>query len=90
MEKFIKRAAFLEKAALLPALALVLDSAAQAQGAKSSKAAMHYQDSPNNGTQCSGCKFFTPGSDANASGSCAIVDGDISPHGYCIAYSAKS
>ena len=90
MKQFIKRAAFLEKAALLPVLAVVLNRAAHAQGAKSSKSAMHYQDSPNNGMQCSGCKFFTAGSDANASGSCAIVDGDISPHGYCIAYSAKS
>lgn len=90
MKKLIKRAAFLGKAALLPVLAVVLDSAAQAQGAKSSKDAMHYQTSPNNGMQCSGCKFFTPGNDPNADGSCAIVDGSISPHGYCIAYSAKS
>ena len=90
MKTLIKRAAFLEKAALLPVLAVVLDRAAQAQGAKSSKEAMHYQTSPNSGMQCSGCKFFTPGGDANADGSCAIVDGNISPHGYCIAYSAKS
>jgi len=90
MTKLIKRAAFLERAALLPVLAVVLDSAAQAQGAKSSKDAMHYQNSPNNGMQCAGCKFFAPGKDPNGDGSCAIVDGDISPHGYCIAYSAKS
>ena len=90
MKTFIKRAAFLERAALLPVLAVVLDTAAQAQGAKSSKDAMHYQSSPNSGMQCSGCKFFTPGSDANADGSCAIVEGNISPHGYCIAYSSKS
>lgn len=90
MKKLIKRAAFLEKAALLPVLAVVLDRAAQAQGAKSSKDAMHYQTTPNNGMQCSGCKFFTPGSDPKADGTCAIVDGNISPNGYCIAFSAKS
>ena len=90
MKQTLKRIAFIERAALLPVLAVVLDRAAQAQSSKSSKESMHYQTTPNNGMQCSGCKFFTPGKDADAEGSCAIVDGAISPHGYCIAYSAKS
>jgi hypothetical protein len=89
MDKALKRIAFLEKAALLPVLAVALDRAAQAQ-AKSSKSSMQYQTSPNNGMQCSGCKFFSPGKDADSDGSCQIVEGGISPHGYCIAYSAKS
>jgi len=90
MKDSLKRVTFLQRAALLPILAALLDGAAQAQGSKSTKTAMHYQDTPNDGMQCAGCKFFTPGSDANAEGSCAIVDGSISPHGYCIAFSAKS
>ncbi|MBV8155742.1 MAG: high-potential iron-sulfur protein [Candidatus Eremiobacteraeota bacterium] len=90
MDRTLKRVAFLEKAALLPLLAVVLDEAAQAQSSKSSKDSMHYQSTPNNGMQCSGCKFFMPGKDADADGSCQIVEGGISPHGFCIAYSAKS
>lgn len=89
MKKTLNRAAFLGKAALLPVLAVLLDATARAQ-AKASKDAMHYQSTPNNGMQCSGCKHFQPGKDATADGSCDIVDGDISPHGYCIAYTAKS
>jgi hypothetical protein len=90
MEKKLKRLAFLEKAALLPVLAVVLDETARAQSAKSSKESMRYQDSPNDGKQCAGCKFFMPGKDADSGGSCQIVDGTISPHGYCIAFTAKS
>ena len=84
------RRAFLGSAILLPALAGALSASAHADSSKSSKDAMHYQTTPNNGMQCSGCKFFSPGSDANADGTCQIVDGSISPHGYCIAYNAKS
>jgi High potential iron-sulfur protein len=51
---------------------------------------MHYQTSPNGSKQCSGCKFFVPGADSSKNGSCQIVDGSISPHGYCMAYTAKS
>ena len=89
MQKTVKRIAFLERAMLLPVLAAVLNEAAAAQGTKAAKDAMQYQDKPNGSSQCSGCKFFMPGKDPAADGSCKIVDGTISPHGYCIAFSAK-
>ncbi len=73
----------------LPALAGACVARASADSSKASKAAMHYQPTPNGGMQCSGCRFFTPGTDAKADGSCQIVDGPISPNGYCIAYAAK-
>ncbi len=85
------RRAFLASAVVLPALAgLAAVTPAVADASKSSQASMHYQTTPNDGKQCSGCNFFIPGSSATGNGSCKIVDGSISPSGYCIAYTPKS
>ncbi len=83
------RKSFLESVIVLPALAGLVTAAASADAAKSSQASMHYQSTPSDGKQCSGCNFFIPGSSASASGTCKIVDGSIAPTGYCIAYNAK-
>ena len=85
----ITRQSFLGTVVVLPALAAFSTLGADADSSKSSKDAMHYQTTPNGGKQCSGCKFFMPGQGADADGACQIVDGSISPHGYCTAYSAK-
>jgi hypothetical protein len=85
------RKIFLGSVIVLPALAgLFTATPAAADTAKSSQASMHYQTTPNDGKQCSGCNFFIPGGSASANGTCKIVDGSISPTGYCIAYNAKS
>ncbi|HEY2476004.1 MAG TPA: hypothetical protein VGI19_14535 [Candidatus Cybelea sp.] len=84
------RRAFLEGLIILPALAVLLPATAAADSSKASKSAMHYQSSPNGTMQCSGCKFFIPGADAKSDGTCQVVDGSISPSGYCQAFSAKS
>ena len=47
---------------------------------KASKEAMKYQDKPNGDQQCSNCAQFV------APGSCKVVDGAISPSGYCIVW----
>jgi hypothetical protein len=86
----LTRRAFLGSAVILPALAAMVPSAASADASKAPQSAMHYQSTPNGNMRCSGCKFFIPASDASASGACQIVDGSISPNGYCMAYSAKS
>ena len=86
----LTRRRFLESAVVLPLLTGALTAAAGADGSKASKDSMHYQSSPNGGMQCSGCKFFMPGQDAKSDGTCKIVDGAISPNGYCMAYVAKS
>ena len=52
--------------------------------AKASKEAMQYQDKPNADKQCSNCQSFLP------SNSCAIVEGPVSPSGYCLAWSKKT
>lgn len=83
----VRRRTFLGGIALLP-FAAALTGRARAQS-KASKASMQYQDSPKNGMHCAGCKFFIPAGNANAAGGCQIVDGAVSPNGYCIAYNAK-
>jgi High potential iron-sulfur protein len=84
----LQRRSFLGGIAMLLPLGAFANKA-RADASKASQAQMQYQMSPNNGKHCSLCKFFIPAQDANASGTCQIVDGSISPNGYCIAYSAK-
>ncbi len=55
---------------------------ARAQG-KASKAAMKYQDQPKGDQRCSGCMQFVPPNQ------CKVVEGEISPNGWCVAYVAK-
>jgi hypothetical protein len=45
---------------------------------------VQYQDKPKNGQQCDGCLQF------EAPASCKIVEGKISPSGWCAAFSPKS
>jgi hypothetical protein len=52
--------------------------------AKASKDAMKYQDKPNKDQKCSNCMQFQPPD------SCKVVEGKISPDGYCIAWVKKS
>jgi hypothetical protein len=75
---------------VLPALSTLISGVAAAEGSKASPASMHYQTTPNDGKQCSGCKFFIAAQDPKADGTCQIVDGAISPNGYCMAFTAKS
>ena len=82
------RKTFLGGALLLPALVAATGTHARADS-KVSQDSMHYQTTPNGSSQCSGCKFFIPGKDATSDGTCQIVDGTISPHGYCMAFNAK-
>ena len=50
---------------------------------KVSKESMKYQDKPNGDKQCSNCAQFVP------PGSCKVVEGAISPQGYCLAWAKK-
>jgi hypothetical protein len=50
---------------------------------KVSKEAMKYQDTPNGDKQCSNCLQFVPPA------SCKVVEGTISPNGYCLAWVKK-
>ena len=46
--------------------------------AKTTKAIVNYQLTPNNGNRCGLCMHFIP-----ATNECKIVDGSISPNGWC-------
>ena len=64
------------------ALALAAPRAALAQQ-KVAQAMVQYQASPKGGHQCSGCSNFV------APGSCKVVTGKISPHGWCSIWTPK-
>ena len=62
----------------------------QAQAAKAAKEVTEYRDEPNGEEQCSKCMQFIPGKTPEANGECRVVEGSISPHGWCSAYTGKS
>jgi hypothetical protein len=45
--------------------------------AKLSRADAGYQDAPRSGLSCLACTFF------RRPASCQVVDGEVSPHGWC-------
>jgi hypothetical protein len=54
-----------------------------------SKTSVGYQDHPHKSDMCSNCQHFIPGASPTADGTCHVVAGKISPHGYCYAYTPK-
>ncbi|HTX58555.1 MAG TPA: high-potential iron-sulfur protein [Verrucomicrobiae bacterium] len=84
------RADFVRAIVTLPALGALLAAGTGVAEAKGSKAQFHYQTKPNGDKKCSNCALFIPGKTATADGTCKVVDGSISPNGYCVAYSPKS
>ena len=50
---------------------------------KLAKDAMKYQDSPKDGQQCDQCVYF------QAPDACGLVEGKISPKGWCVAFNKK-
>lgn len=87
----LSRAAALRHLAAVPAVGLALAGSLRAAEAAGTapKSQYKYQDSPKNGQQCSGCQLFIPGSSPTAKGQCQLVAGDISPSGWCTAWTAK-
>ena len=65
--------------------------ATSAQAAKLSKQAVQYTDAGTSpGKDCDDCTQFVPGASATDAGTCRIVEGTISPHGHCIAFTPKA
>ena len=57
---------------------------------KLAKAAVQYTDAGNvPGKDCDDCSQFVPGKTPRDTGTCKLVDGDINPHGHCIAFTPK-
>ncbi|MGB8365096.1 MAG: twin-arginine translocation signal domain-containing protein [Rhizomicrobium sp.] len=80
----VSRRELLRGAAVAAGGAAVLIGTAMPAQAKMAQKAAGYQDKPNGDKSCSSCAFFKPPS------SCSLVDGTISPNGYCRFYSKKS
>jgi High potential iron-sulfur protein len=72
-------------AGALFAAALPLGKAQVARAqSKVKQAVARYQDKPKNGQQCSECRFFRPPK------ACQLVEGDISPNGWCAFFAKKA
>jgi hypothetical protein len=80
----MKRRSLLRWIAAAPFVAWV----GQAIAAKVPKKQLKYQDKPNNGQRCRDCTQFIPGKDAKARGQCKLVEGSISPNGWCLEWEA--
>ena len=57
--------------------------------AKANKKTMQYQDQPKNGQQCDTCLQFIAPQKSGGMGACKVVEGEISPKGWCAAYVKK-
>ena len=86
----IPRRTWMTRALALAGHAGLGTRAAVAQTSKATQAAVHYQDQPKDGKQCATCNFFNPPAGAATAGSCKIVEGSISPTGWCDFYSARA
>ena len=94
----ISRRTWLRGMAVFSAAAgMSLMLASTAAQAKASKAAVHYRDSPNGMRMCHMCKFYIAGGGQSGmgcmggmgmmgAGACQVVEGRISPMGYCDLY----
>jgi hypothetical protein len=88
----ISRREALLRVAAVPAVAagLAASLAAPAE-AKTSQQAAKYQNKPKGNQKCSGCRFYIANPhDPKKNGACQVVDGVISPNGWCSLYAPKS
>ncbi len=83
----IGRRALLRDGAMLLGISVAIGAAARQEAAAQEKVSQQtakYQNQPNNGQKCSACTYFQPPS------SCKLVNGTISPNGWCMLFAAKS
>jgi hypothetical protein len=89
---WLKRLALFSAAAGMPALL-----SSTSAGAKASKTAVNYRDYPKRMQMCHMCKFYESeggtrsgmmGGGMMAAGACEVVEGRISPMGWCDLYAA--
>lgn len=71
------------------AIAAGLVLKAGAQTAKAGKAVAMYQDKPHGADDCAKCVHFIPGKTPGANGTCKLVQGSISPKGWCVFFAGK-
>ncbi len=79
-----RRIILLRGVACAAGAAALLSPATNANAAKMTQAAAAYQDTPKNSQQCDGCALF------QAPNACQLVDGNISPAGWCKFWAKKA
>lgn len=67
----------------------ILKSGPARAQSKASKAVAMYQSTPHGKDQCDNCIHFTPGKTPKSEGTCKVVEGDVSPTGWCVMYARK-
>ena len=86
-DRGVSRRNLLRSASILAGGAAVVASSlvpAAAQSGKMTQKAAEYQDGPKNGQKCLDCSFYVQ------PGSCKLVEGNISPVGWCKFYAKKA
>lgn len=71
------------------AAGLLLKKSAFAQSQKAPQSAVQYQDHPKGQDECDHCMHFIPGKTSSGSGTCQVVQGSISPKGWCVMFASK-
>lgn len=61
-----------------------------ARAAKASQAVAMYQGKPHGDQRCDRSNHFIPGTTTAANGTCDVVDGSISPQGWCVLFVPKT
>jgi hypothetical protein len=70
--------------------ALMLEARALAQEGTEAQSTAKYQAKPHGKQECDGCMQFIPGKASSGNGTCKIVQGSISPQGWCMNFTPKS
>ena len=85
-----RREAFVRGIRLLivPAAVALAATPGQVGAARATKADVFYQERPKEGKSCSTCRLFSMSE--TGKGTCAVVEGEVSPNGWCMAYSLRS
>jgi High potential iron-sulfur protein len=93
-EKRMPRRQFLKigGAALAMIPVMVISGRADAATNAALRTSLKYQGKPEGDKTCANCTQFVPGASAKDLGGCKIIPGDteISPQGYCIAWTKKA
>lgn len=69
------------------AVMVVVGQPETARAGKMDKQDFFYQTQPKDDKSCSSCRLYSATPDGK--GVCAILDGEVSPNGWCMAYSPR-
>ncbi|EIL86861.1 high-potential iron-sulfur protein [Rhodanobacter sp. 115] len=86
----LKNGASIAVIGAVAATGLLKAAPARAQDGKAPQAVAMYQPKPHGADQCDNCIHFIPGKTPKEAGTCKVVEGSISPQGWCVMYARKA